>query len=281
MCREYTIGNCCGHFRTETRYCHTTSPCYSPTKAEVDVRHLCQECSTSPLAHTSSRLFSRFSDVKVNLLKAKAGIEETCIRASLLVEGHVPSPEGKGGPFIGRTTNADDEVLGDVQDYVEAVMLQRITSASESQAELFRLMRLMKNLGRVLEQAHVDGIEEAFFVFNTALDQHVGCIPGIEFPWRALCMPVDVIDLDRDERECPVCMESFVAKEDEDREEEKPVELPCGHVFGKRCLARHFVQMRVSCPLCNKLFDPDNYLAEIEDVVSPWWMTYIRGEAVA
>jgi hypothetical protein len=278
MCREYTIGNCCQHFRTETRYCHTFLHCHSPTLADVDVHHFCQECSANPLAYTATR---RFSDFTVNLLKAKAGIEETCLRASMLVEGDIPIPEGKDVPFIGRTTKADNEVLSDMQDYVEAVMLQRITSAPKSQAELFRLLRLMKNLGRVLEQAYVEGIEEAFFAFNAAIDPYDGSVPGIEFPWRTLCTPVDVMDLDRDGRGCPVCMETFVAKEDEDRVEEKPVELPCGHVFGKRCLARHFVEMRVSCPLCNKLFDPDNYQAEIEDVVSPWWMTYIRGEDAA
>jgi hypothetical protein len=278
MCREYTITNCCHHFRTETRYCHTTSPCDSLTKTDVSARHLCQECSTTSLAYTRNR---GFSDWTVNLLKAKAGIEETCSRASMLVEGDIPIPEGKDGPFIGRTTKADNKVLGVVQDYAEAVMLQRITSTPESEAELFRLLRLMKNVGRVLEQAYVDRIEEAFFAFNAAIDPYGGYVPEIELPWPALCTPVDVIDLDRDRRECQICMDSFVAKEDEDRVEEKPVKLPCGHVFGKRCLATHFVQLRVSCPLCSKVFDPDNYHAEIEDVVSPWWMTYIRGEDAA
>ena len=41
------------------------------------------------------------------------------------------------------------------------------------------------------------------------------------------------MDLVKDERDYHVCMEEYVSRKEEDREEEKPCKLPCGHVLGK------------------------------------------------
>lgn len=47
--------------------------------------------------------------------------------------------------------------------------------------------------------------------------------------------PVNLHDLESDSQECDICRRSFLLAED-DTAFEKPVSLPCGHVFGRDCL---------------------------------------------
>jgi len=104
-------------------------------------------------------------------------------------------------------------------------------------------MRLLRHIGRVLEHADVEALEDGFFAMQSVLDTHSSTINGKASPWPTLCRPVDVLDLDKNYRDCVICTHTFVASEEEgedEREEEKPVSLPCGHVYGTRWLQAHF-----------------------------------------
>jgi hypothetical protein len=127
-------------------------------------------------------------------------------------------------------------------------------------------------LHRCIEQAEIDLHEDEFVQRANRL--HL---------YEEMLTPVNVMDLAADERDCDICMEAYVsAQGDRDREEERPCRLPCGHIFGKICLIRHFCEMHVTCPKCRAKFDSPAYgeFIEPEEVVSPWWMKFIRGDYV-
>ena len=46
---------------------------------------------------------------------------------------------------------------------------------------------------------------------------------------------------------CNICMESFGSTEDP--ESESPVQIPCGHVMGRKCISR-WLETSNSCPMC-------------------------------
>lgn len=155
-------------------------------------------------------------------------------------------------------------MLDDIQFYVEAVMLQCLSSDQVGQKELFRLLSLLKHVGLAIEEVDIDLIEDAFYGLNCVINEHCGKVP-----LEPLCQPVDVMDLAKDKVNCPICLEDYVSKEDEDRQEEKPVQLLCEHIFGKRCLYKHFLENRLSCPFFNYRFNSDKYLPEPMDFESP------------
>ena len=56
------------------------------------------------------------------------------------------------------------------------------------------------------------------------------------------------------ETTCHICMDSFGGTEDP----ESPVQLPCGHVMGRKCISR-WLGTNDSCPLCRRvLFGQEN-----------------------
>lgn len=48
--------------------------------------------------------------------------------------------------------------------------------------------------------------------------------------------PVDLDDIEPENRECDICREPFGPSSDNPTSPEVPVSLPCGHIFGKDCL---------------------------------------------
>lgn len=53
-----------------------------------------------------------------------------------------------------------------------------------------------------------------------------------------------------DERQCPVCRDDLVPG----NEIEHPVRLPCGHIFGDRCIETWF-STNTTCPICRRRYD--------------------------
>jgi hypothetical protein len=275
MCREYTVTNSCGHTHDVMRFCNATLPCL-PLAVDVKELSLCQECSVNPLAYMSTNAVS----IDLDLMHAKDGMEEKCTRASQLVENEIPTPAGQPGPFIARITHSDFKLLIDISDYMESVVLRRFGPDPASQQQMFRAFRLLTRIALCIEEASIEFVEDSFFALNSVLGKYLVEIPG-QVHWPVLCTPINVMHLPKDKRECGICFESYVSKDDEDREEEEPVELPCEHVWGKRCIEKHFEAGSVSCPLCQRNLDPDQYLIDSEPIGTPWWMKHIKGEPVA
>ncbi|PMD28006.1 hypothetical protein NA56DRAFT_697034 [Hyaloscypha hepaticicola] len=275
MCREYTVTNSCGHTHDVMRFCNATLPCL-PLAVDVKELSLCQECSVNPLAYMSTNAVS----IDLDLMRAKDGMEEKCTRASQLVENEIPTPAGQPGPFIARITHSDFKLLIDIYDYMESVVLRRFGPDPASQQQMFRAFRLLARIALCIEEASIEFVEDGFFALNSVLGKYLVEISG-QVHWPVLCTPINVMHLPKDKRECGICFESYVSKDDEDREEEEPVELPCEHVWGKRCIEKHFEAGSVSCPLCQRNLDPDQYLIDSEPIGTPWWMKHIKGEPVA
>ena len=65
--------------------------------------------------------------------------------------------------------------------------------------------------------------------------------------------PLESSDLPKDHEECGICQETYLSGSNV----ETPAQLPCGHIFGMRCL-RNWLNssLRPSCPMCRAdLFD--------------------------
>jgi hypothetical protein len=275
MCREYKVTNSCGHTHNVMRFCHATVACL-PLAVDMKEYSLCQECSTNPLAYMSTNAVN----IDLNLMRAKDGMEEKCTRASQLVESEVPIPAGRQRPFIGRITYRDFILIVDIYDYLESVILRRFGPDPASQRQMFRAFRLLTRIALCIEELSIDFVEDSFFALHSTLQRYSVEIPG-KVHWPVLCMPINVMHLPKDKRECGICLESYVSKDDEDREEEEPVELPCEHVWGQRCIEKHFEAGSLSCPLCQRDLDPHQYLIDSEPIGTPWWMKHIKGEPVA
>ena len=267
--------NSCGHTHDVMRYCHAALECL-PLAIDVKEYSLCQECSANPLAY----IYTNAVNIDLNLMHAKEGMEQICTRASQLVENEVPTPADQQGPFKGRITSSDFNLLVDIYDYIESVVLRRLGPDPAGQQQLFRAFRLLTRIASCIEEASIEFVEDSFFALASTLRKYSVEIQG-QVHWPVLCMPINVMHLPKDKRECGICWESYVSKDDEDREEEEPVELPCEHVWGKRCIEKHFEAGSISCPLCQRKLDPNQYLIDSEPVGTPWWMKHIRGELVA
>jgi hypothetical protein len=275
MCREYTVMNSCGHTHEVITSCHATLQCL-PLEVHMKEYTLCQDCSANPLAYINTNAVN----IDLDLMLAKDGMEEKCTRASQLVENEVPTPAGKQGPFSGRITHADLNLIVDIYDYMETVILRRLGPDPASQQQMFRAFRLLTRIALCIEEVSIDFVEDSFFALNGTLQKYSVEIAG-QIHWPVLCMPVNVMHLPKGKRECGICFESYVSKDDEDREEEEPVELPCEHVWGKRCIEKHFEAGSVNCPLCQRNLDPDQFFIDPEHIGTPWWMKYIKGGSIA
>ncbi|KAE9379939.1 hypothetical protein N431DRAFT_521752 [Stipitochalara longipes BDJ] len=287
MCRQYTINGKCGHTRLSLRACNAHTACAPLTMVTMKTHRRCETCSEAILSYMGSMLVPR----DVPLLRAKAsqgGLEEACVRTSLLVENLVPTPAAAGtfAPFLGRITKDDGGLLLDVHEYVEVVLLRRPGNEPiDVRHEMKnKWMRLLKTVGRVLECADIELLEDGFFGMQCVLDAHSAVIEGTPSPWRTLCAPVDVLDLEKGKRDCGLCYWGLASEKEGDsldRVEEKPVKLPCGHVYGSnKCIHTHFGYNGATCPTCRAGFLPANYCFDREDVVTPWWMKHVRGESV-
>ncbi|KAI9803482.1 MAG: hypothetical protein M1825_001825 [Sarcosagium campestre] len=62
---------------------------------------------------------------------------------------------------------------------------------------------------------------------------------------------LDMNDLDKDDRTCPICMERFCEPEPTEGKIENPVRLPCGHVFGDICI-KTWLREHCTCPSCRQ-----------------------------
>jgi uncharacterized CHY-type Zn-finger protein len=126
------------------------------------------------------------------------------------------------------------------------------------------------HLHRSIERAEMDFLEDEFLAEANLHRQR------ISLPIPELFAQVDVVDLAKDERECHVCMEEYVSRNEKDREEEKPCKLSCGHVLGRVCAEKAFAELGMKCPFCRTVFNPRNYVVEPVEVASPWWMRHLR-----
>ena len=81
-----------------------------------------------------------------------------------------------------------------------------------------------------------------------ALDYSVSEPPAIEF--LNTLISIDMDELNPDDRICSICMEPYLSGE----KPEMPLQLPCGHVFGKECLFQWMSQIgdatHTNCPMC-------------------------------
>ena len=82
--------------------------------------------------------------------------------------------------------------------------------------------------------------------------------PSREVFLRTGLLPVDRCDIPECKSSCPICTETFVAS-DADPDAEKPVRLPCNHIFGEECIIHWFStdnddgSPHNTCPLCRRI----------------------------
>lgn len=283
MCRSYKITNTCQHFRIQNVPCHPGDYCEHPTPVEIRVTHFCSLCGANP--HSYKNLDP--ADLDLERLLAVEGIAEICKRATELFEREIPIPGDPSLPlpFEGRITKLDLEVLDSVECFLERVLIVKVGADAKAKQNLTRWLRVHNAVCNSIERAFIDNMEDTFFAFECALEENdarISALASRKYP--PLCRVVDVMDLAKDDRECPICLDKYIAGEDEDRIEEKPVKLVCDHVFGKRCLATLIATSEgpnLVCPFCRKEYRRDKFLLDPIEAVSPWWMQLIRGETIA
>lgn len=105
-----------------------------------------------------------------------------------------------------------------------------------------------------------------------------------------LCRPVPLDKLPVDAKNCLVCLQAL-GKVSDDGEVEYPVQLPCKHVFGHKCVENWVTdRKRQSCPVCRFAFRKDEYILPGEinphsyrDEIqgsSPAWMRRFRNGVI-
>ena len=82
---------------------------------------------------------------------------------------------------------------------------------------------------------------------------------------------------------CKLCIERF----DDPEREEKPVKLPCGHVFGEFCIQAWLQMNKRDCPFCRRTFglleaedtDCDEEVSRLVEPAypTPFWVAMLRG----
>lgn len=61
--------------------------------------------------------------------------------------------------------------------------------------------------------------------------------------WKAIVYQLEILkaveldDTEPENKECDICRERFISPADDGSSSEKPVSIPCGHVFGEKCLS--------------------------------------------
>jgi len=216
MCRQYTITNSCKHSRRETRLCYSDATC-NLTHIALTMPHFCEGCNADTMKYL---IQDGLTLEHVMATGAESCIDST-IRAFEFKMAHkVPIPDGRDGPFRGRITREDNELLQNIEKVIESQMRKPGRPRTRSQVFLM-------HLHRSIERAEMDFLEDEFLV-EINLHRQRRSLPIPE-----LFAQVDVMDLVKDERDYHVCMEEYVSRKEEDREEEKPCKLPCGHVLGK------------------------------------------------
>ena len=82
--------------------------------------------------------------------------------------------------------------------------------------------------------------------------------------------PVGISTLEKDDQKCSICMSEYVKERGDTNKPvmeseqgllgedapEKPIKLPCGHVFGEWCIKVWLLKQRASCPICRFQFRP-------------------------
>jgi hypothetical protein len=175
-------------------------------------------------------------------------------------------PESADESFHGRITQADLHCLKTLEKMAERVMRSLALENDEHEP-----LGLLVQLHCCIEQAEIGLREEEILqlVYAVMVLQHFTSF--------------NVMDLAKDERECNICMEAYLSAKDDDRREEKPCMLPCGHIFRRSCLWEHFLgkhfdlKMQICCPAYRARFGPAEYvdLIKPEEVASSWWRKYI------
>lgn len=87
---------------------------------------------------------------------------------------------------------------------------------------------------------------------------------------------VNINDLDKDDRQCNICTAPYRSGEDQER----PIRLPCGHVFGRDCILEWLSpfekEYHNSCPTCRA-----NIVASWEDILPPDFLhVFTRGRSL-
>jgi hypothetical protein len=97
-----------------------------------------------------------------------------------------------------------------------------------------------------------------------------------EFPHRMnypkVLEPVNIEDLDEDKKDCVICYCPLGKPTvlDEGTWQEDAVKLPCGHVFGGKCLENcEFKDWGLSCPYCRTRYDREDWGFPGEKPVGP------------
>ena len=73
-------------------------------------------------------------------------------------------------------------------------------------------------------------------------------------------IPETDLEINEYDRSCPICQVPYY--------HERPVQLPCGHIFGHRC-ATQWLKQAKTCPMCRKLVRPREKLSYKLSILHP------------
>lgn len=87
---------------------------------------------------------------------------------------------------------------------------------------------------------------------------------------RRLFMPIAVASLAENDRQCAICHEELGSDTDTQSKSckpEQPVKLPCGHVFGKRCMMAWLLHGtdEATCPACRVVIFEEEFALQYNE----------------
>jgi hypothetical protein len=153
--------------------------------------HICSDCNV-----VSINYFARDGPA---LGQLEVSCLDSALRTSqLTVFNRVSIPEGQDGPFRGRITNEDVDLLRKIEKVTEFQMMDPENTSR------WRGNPILEYIHRSIERAEIDFLEDGF---QTVASLHRG-EAGLFIP--VLLKLVKAEDLAEDERQCHIYMEDYV-----------------------------------------------------------------------
>jgi hypothetical protein len=122
----------------------------------------------------------------------------------------------------------------------------------EKQGQFLQIFKVDADALRVMAKE----VEGMLLKGPTVLEHEIrGCLVSFSEQKKELdvTMPLMVNPSKQRLGDCPICDVSILKEDIGTNKEHRPVEIPCGHIFGSSCIKEHFVPPRDwLCPVCKR-----------------------------
>ncbi|KAH6679195.1 hypothetical protein B0J14DRAFT_558522 [Halenospora varia] len=217
----------------------------------VPLQGVCRKCLCSP---------SFFTGAPINLpwlaIEAHLKVAEHIFAANEEVHWESVERHHKCPPFSGPVPVHDLVKLGEAIESVTLALSMHPERVRDPRRQVL-LLRMQLAFRRAL----IHKVEMDIFIKD--------CNPNDK---PTLMLLKEAEDLPDDDCAFLICYEDFGTS----KHKEGMCTLPCGHIFGERCIQVHFTENSPTCPMCKRKYDVKDYEMVLKFVETPWWLELLN-----